>query len=225
VKDIAVVTGGSRGIGREIVRVLAGEYDVINLSRSISVIDNMPVFSSINCDISKKDDVEIAFKLISEMGRPKILINCAGTVEPKSILETTPEQWEHQLRVNLTGAFLCVREFLRYSRSGGKIINIASTAGTRPSPGWAVYGAAKAGLINFSQSLAEEMRPYGVKVYCLVPGRCATELRRKMAPDEDQSRIMQPEEVARFVRYLVAEDNILGNGQPLVLKTHRRDRP
>ncbi len=214
-KDIAVVTGASRGIGMEIAQRLKEQYFVVGLSRSFAA-EPPGSIAFCNCDITDAEDVKKIFKGISKIvSIPKILINCAGYVEPKSIIETTPEEWDYQIRVNLTGAFLCTKEFLKYNRSGGKIINIASTAGARPSPGWAAYGAAKAGLINFSLSLSEELKPYGIKVYCVNPGRCATELRRKMAPDEDQGRIMQPEDVARFVAYLVKEETGLLDGQAL----------
>lgn len=215
-RDIAVVTGGSRGIGREVARILAETYDVVSLSRSMPDV-GIPATRNIKCDITNPGEVAEAFCLAAQRGVLKILVNCAGVVEPKSVIETTLNEWECQIKTNLTGAFLCIKEFLRYNKAGGKIFNIASTAGTRPSPGWAAYGAAKAGLINFSQSLNEELRPYKVKVYCLVPGRCATGLRRKLAPDENQSKIMQPQEMAAVVRYLTENDGVL-SGHPLVVK-------
>ena len=211
-KDIAVVTGASKGIGFEIARKLSAKFTVCTLSRTRAN------YWYKYCDITDSMQVEEAFEAIKKtLGIPKILINCAGYVEPKSILETSSEDWIKTIDTNLTGVFYCVKEFIKYNKTGGRIVNIASTSGQRPSPGWAAYGAAKAGVINFSQSLSEELKPYGIRVYCVCPGRCATELRRKLAPDEDQSRIMQPGEVADFVYYLVSEDKIL-DSQTLIVK-------
>lgn len=208
-RDIAVVTGASSGIGAAIYHKLKQKYEVKGISRR---------GPDITANITNPEQVEAAFNsILRNSGVPKILINCAGFVEPKTIMEMTPQEWDYTLKVNLTGVFLCTRELLRHNKSGGKIINIASTSGQRASPGWAAYAAAKAAVINFSLSMSEELRPYGIKVYCVSPGRCATGLRRKLVPDEDQSRIMQPEEVADFVYYLAEHDNILDN-QPLTVK-------
>jgi 3-oxoacyl-[acyl-carrier protein] reductase len=205
VKDIAIVTGSSGGIGSAIADVLKNDFEIVSLSHTL-------------CDITDQSEVKDAFKELNKIvGMPKILINCAGYVNPKAILDTTIEEWERQIKVNLSGVFLCVKEFMKYNKTGGKIINIASTAGMRPSPGHAAYGAAKAGLINFSQSLSEELYQYGIKVYCIVPGRCATNLRKKLAPDEDQSKIMQPIDVANFVAALVNTDYPV-DGNPIVIR-------
>ncbi len=219
-KDIAVITGAGGGIGRAVAKALAKNYDVVGLSRK--PFDDMNFIDNISCDVTDKEQVSEAFGyIIRSYNEPKILINCAGYVNPKPIIETTPEEWEEQIQTNLTGAFLCTKAFLKYNLFKGKIINIASTAGTRPSPNHASYGAAKAGLINFSQSLSEELFSYGIKVYCLVPGRCATDLRRKLAPDEDMTKIMQPEEVADFVATLVDNDYPV-DGNPIVVRRQKK---
>ena len=213
---IAIVTGASRGIGYATALKLSKRFKVIGLSRNlVEGIDSFPV------DISDPIQVEQTFRAITKKhGIPKVLINCAGMVEPKGLLEIPFKEWQETISVNLTGTFLCTQQFAKYAKnSGGKIINISSTAGTRSQPGWSAYAASKAGVINLSLTMSGELKPYNIKVYCLAPGRCATKLREKLAPDEDQSLIMQPEEVAKFIFYLATSDNLL-DGQVL---TVRRD--
>ena len=186
-----IVTGGSRGIGRAICQKSNG----VSFSRTRSD-------PWVYCDVSDSDSVMQAFaRFVSEYGKPEALVNCAGIIEPQLIKDMDLGQWRQMIDTNLNGALYCIKEFLKYS--DGPIVNISSTAGTRPSPMWSGYGTSKAGLINLSLTLAEELKPQ--KVYTVVPGRCATALRRKIAPNEDQTTIMQPSEVADFVDYLLRE--------------------
>lgn len=207
-RDLAIITGASRGIGRSIYNVLKETYQVVGVSRE----------GDAPCDFSDPSQIPGMFEKINRVcGSPKVLINCAGYVEPKGIQEVELSDLLTTINVNLTSLILCTREFVKYNEGGGKIINIASTSGQRPSPGWSVYAAAKAGVINFSLTMAEELKPYNIQVYCISPGRCATELRRRLAPEEDQTKIMQPEEVAEFVQYLLEEPGLLSN-QVITLK-------
>jgi 3-oxoacyl-[acyl-carrier protein] reductase len=103
-------------------------------------------------------------------------------------------------------------------KNGGKIVNIASTAGMGPRPGWITYSSSKAAMISISQTLTEELAEYGIKVYCVSPGRCATKLRAKLAPDEDSAMIMQPVEVAKVITNLLLEDEQYLDGQNIVIR-------
>ena len=215
-KEIVIITGASRGIGYAIAKKLNDEFLVINLSRTPT-----SNFVSIQVDVTEPKQLFEAFQFITEnYGIPSVLINNAGYVDPKELLEITYDQWMRTLNTNLTGTFLCTQQFVSYNKSGGKIINIASTAGTRSQPGWSAYAASKAGIINFSLTMSAELKPLNIKVYCVTPGRCATDLRRKLAPEEDQSKIMQPQEVADFVYYLIKEDQLL-DGQSIIVKRGR----
>jgi len=197
--EIAVVTGGSSGIGLAISKKLSETHQVWNLSRSAGF------------DVTSPWDVSFLFsEIVKFHGIPSVLVNCAGFVEPKGLLEITDEEWYQTINTNLSGTFFCTREFVKHAKNvGGKIINIASTAGMRAQPGWSAYAAAKAAVINFSATMSEELSPYGIKVYCLSPGRCATALRKKLAPDEDQTSIMQPEDVADIVSFLVDNGDLI----------------
>ena len=103
--------------------------------------------------------IEFIRNVVNRYGRINFLINNAGYVKPLSLLETTLDDWKEQIDINLTGAFLMTREVVRYMKEyGGKIINIASTAGLSPRPGWSAYAASKAALINFSLTMSEELK-------------------------------------------------------------------
>jgi NAD(P)-dependent dehydrogenase (short-subunit alcohol dehydrogenase family) len=193
-----IVTGSERGIGKEIARELCrrGHY-YYGFSR----------FNDI--DVSDYDCVRKAFDDLADEP-PEALINNAGIVEMGSVLELTPDRWRRQFATNLDGVFYCTREYARIARNhGGKIINIASTAGLGPRPGRSAYAASKAAVINFSLSMAEELRPYGIKVYCVAPGACATDMRKVIAPDDDFESMMKPEELARLIVDLVEGGEML----------------
>ncbi|MBE3590652.1 MAG: SDR family oxidoreductase [Firmicutes bacterium] len=231
---VVIVTGASRGIGRAIAVELsrAGE-SVVAVARTARDLEETLRFMeevrpagsaarhSIHiADVTRESEVEALFRGAAERyGRVDVLVNNAGHVDPVGILEMTLENWTHTLATNLTAAFLCTREFVRANkRVGGKIINIASTAGLTPRPGWSAYAAAKAGLINFSLTMSEELKPYGIKVYCVAPGRTATELRQKLAPEEDPATILQPAAVGRLVRLLVSPEGDYIDQQTIVIR-------
>ena len=203
-----IVTGSERGIGKAISRELCRRgHHYYGFSRRNDI------------DVSDYDRIKQAFDELAN-APPEALINNAGIVEMGTILELTPEAWQRQFAVNLNGVFYCCKEYARIAKNtGGKIINIASTAGLGPRPGRSAYAASKAAVISFSLSIAEELRPYRIKVYCIAPGACATDLRRQIYPDEDFENMMKPGELARFVVDVV-EDGEMLDGQ--IIQVRRR---
>ncbi len=103
-------------------------------------------------------------------------------------------------------------------QNGGKIINIASTAGLTPRPGWSAYAAAKSGVINFSSAVAEELASYDIKIFVICPGRTATPLRKILAPTEDPKSIMQPDTVADTIVFCLTDAANPIEGQPILVR-------
>lgn len=188
-----IVTGGSKGIGAAVTRRLAADgYQVIDYSRSAGL------------DVT--DDVRLRAALIADMSsRTDGVVCCAGDVDPKPLAEETIEGWRHSFAVNLDHAWHVLNHVANAKLGAKFVILIASTAGTRPSPNWTSYAAAKAALINLGMSAHEELKSKGIRVYIIAPGRCATDLRKKLAPDEDPTTIMQPDEVAAVVARCAAD--------------------
>lgn len=207
-KKLAIVIGGSSGIGESIVNCLKEDYYVVNMSRSKDIIT----------DVTNSDSVKESFSFIKEQcGSPNIFIYCAGFVEPQGIREITEEIWDKTFNTNVKGAFLCTQEFIKICDKEATIIYIASTAGTRSSPGWSAYSSSKSALINFGLTMYDELKSSGIKVFIVNPGRCATKLRTVLAPNENQALIMQPRSVAMFIKYLLENGECL-SGQCLQIK-------
>lgn len=229
---VAIVTGASRGIGQAIAvelgragfAVAAAARSADGLQETGALIaeawDGPSPHMIVTADVEDEESVmELFSGVVDRYGRIDLLVNNAGYVDPVGILETSLENWSKTLATNLTGAFLCTREFVRHNkRVGGKIVNVASTAGMSARPGWSAYAAAKAGLINFSNTMSEELKPYGIKVYCVAPGRTATQLRTRLAPNEDQSKILQPNAVGRLVRFLASPEADYIDQQTIVIR-------
>jgi 3-oxoacyl-[acyl-carrier protein] reductase len=210
-----VIVGGSSGIGRATCQALKDKYQVINMSRrKNNEVENIYV------DVENYESVKDSFSFcIEKYGKPSILVYSAGWVQPEGLLEIEPETWHKTLDTCLSGAFYTTKSFVKVCDKlrNPKIVYIASTAGTRSQPGWVAYSSAKAGIINFGLTMSEELKSYGIRVYVISPGRCATELRKKLAPNEDPESIMQPYEPASFIKYLLENGQLL-DGQNLIVR-------
>ena len=223
---VIIVTGASSGIGYHTALKLQESGDIIIwTSRAIEKNEEIKKHlknNSIlkNLDVSSEESVVDLINYVRDKyGRLDALINCAGYVDPESLFSTTLENWEKTLKVNLTGTFLCVKYAgLLMKKTGGKIVNIASTAGLTPRPGWSAYAAAKSGVINFSSAIAEELSGYGIKVFVIAPGRTATPLRKILAPNEDPQTIMQPQTVADMILFCLRPEADCIEGQPLLVR-------
>ncbi len=167
-------------------------------------------------DVTNYEEVQQVFAGL-KYHTPDVLINNAGKVKLGSILELTPADWKHQIDVNLNGVFYCCKEFVRIAnKKGSKIINIASTAGLGGRPGRSAYSASKAGVINFTESIASELRPYNIKVYCICLGACNTKLRHEIYPDDNFNNMLQPKKFAEVVLNIIEHGNYLDNQNILI---------
>lgn len=230
--SICIITGAGDGIGKATAKELSGsgfydKYALLGRNREAleKTLSEMSGISAENKKIYQIDleEVEkipgIVEEIYRDFGGIDCLLNIAGYTDPQALLSTSIENMKKTYAVNVFAPFMLIRECTKYmKKSGGKILNVASTAGITPRPGWLSYASSKASVIAMSQTLTEELAEYGIKVYCISPGRCATKLRRKLAPDEDQSRIMQPEEVAKIISRLIEPDESCLDGQNIIIR-------
>jgi 3-oxoacyl-[acyl-carrier protein] reductase len=197
---VAVVTGASRGIGEAVARRLrAGGYRTVGLARS-------PGEDIVPCDVGDEREVVDAFDVIGQaFGPVSLVVNAAGMTEVDLVHDWEPESFVNQWRTNLLGTALVCREFVRRLPDDvtGRIVNVSSTSASRPAPGWGAYSSSKAAVEQLTRTLSEELD--SVHVFGVAPGRCATDLRRVLAPDEDPASIMQPDEVADVVFWLLTD--------------------
>jgi 3-oxoacyl-[acyl-carrier protein] reductase len=229
-----LISGASRGIGLETAKALSqGDSEfgcVVMIARQSSVFDEAlkmvrqkagrRKIVAIEADLSNPLVVDSIYDRLDAEGiKLMTIINNAGFTKPSSLIEAELADFETTMRVNLFSPFKLIQVALRRSHPLTQIINIASTAGLNGRSGWLTYSSSKAAIINMSEVLREELRPYGIDVVCLSPGRCATDLRRTLAPDEDPSTIMQPEQVASIIKLMTTKTGALLNSQNLVVRT------
>lgn len=212
----AIVTGAGRGIGRGVALALAAEGAAVVLASrtrreladvAAAVRDRGGRALAVPTDVTSPEAVDaLVEQTVAELGRVDVLVTAAGVASFGPLAGTKPADWEPMLAVNLRGAMLCCRAVLppMLRQRRGTIINVASIAARRAIAGTAVYAATKAGLIAFSQVLAEELRADGVRVGVVVPGAVDTPLWDSIPGGPDRARMLKPEDVARAVVLMAA---------------------
>ncbi len=229
-----LVTGASKGIGLKTVREFFyadnGITDFILLSRESDdfklvlkeLSENNPYgkkVTSYYIDLFDRDGlVNLMRDIKVAHGKVDILINNAGFTAPMAIHQIDFADFERTIGVNLYAPFTIVQSLLHNGNTFELIVNIASTAGISGRSGWLTYSSSKAALITMSEVMKEELAIYGTRVVCISPGRCATDLRRTLAPDEDPSTIMQPEHVARVIAMLASDVGRFVDSQNIVVR-------
>ena len=209
----AVVTGGSRGIGFAITAALleAGANVVIcgtsqsHLDAARRKLKGEQRLETIRADVRVRADVDRLIETaVSRFGGLDILINNAGVGVFGDVADLSDADWQKMLDTNLTGVFYCCSAAIPRlrKRGGGWIINISSLAGKNPFLGGAAYGATKAGLNMFSETLMQEVRHDGIRVCSILPGSVATEFFTPGA--RDTNWMLTPEDVAQVVMDLLA---------------------
>ena len=183
---VAVVTGGSRGIGEAIAAALHGAgAHVLRLARTLAPAESERR-TDIPCDVTVPAHVErVAAEIVRTHGAPDLLVNSAGVFLIKPMADTTPAEFAEQVAVNLTGAFTVLRAFLRpmMDRGRGLVINVGSIADHTSFPGNAAYGASKTGLRGLHGVMAAELAGTGVRATLLAPGPVDTTLWEPVTPD------------------------------------------
>jgi 3-oxoacyl-[acyl-carrier protein] reductase len=227
----ALVTGGSRGIGYAVAdRLLAGDVTGLVLTartpvtltraaRQLQAAHPGRTVAHHLADLADRDAVKgLAEAAMRLLGQVDILINNAGVAIPSPIRHIHASDLDYTMAVNVAAPLLLLQKLLAAGNTFDLVVNVASTAGITGHPEWATYSASKAALISMSAVMRRELAADGTRVVCVSPGRCATELRRVLAPDENQDRIMQPGHVADAMAALVADTGRVFDGQNLVIR-------
>ncbi len=215
---VALITGGSRGIGKALAAAYAREGARVFicarhrplLDRAMREIrDRGGEIDGLAGDVGRAEDVRrIVRGATDRYGVIDILVNNASLLGPRvSIVDYPPSDWEEVLRVNLTGVFLMTQEVLRLMvpRRQGAIINISSGVGKVGKARWGAYAASKFAVEGFTQVLAEELKGLGIRVNAVNPGATRTEMRAAAYPDEDPLTLPVPEAIVSVFVYVASD--------------------
>ena len=233
-KKVALITGATRGIGREIALTLAEEgYNIAlnyrkaneELEKLRKEIEEKGVKCLAVCgDVSNFEEVEEFVKeIISEFGRIDVLVNNAGITKDMLLMRMKKEDFESVVDVNLVGTFNVTKNVISYMMKArsGRIVNISSVVGISGNAGQTNYSASKAGIIGFTKSLAKEVASRNINVNAVAPGFIETnmtevlkeEIKEEIAKSIPLKRMGKAKDVANLVKFLVSEDSSYITGQ------------
>ena len=233
---VAVVTGASRGIGKECARTLAaaGALVILNYNKSAEkaeaavgeICDLNGRAECFGADVSQPEEVQRLFEHVRKThGRVDILVNNAGILRDKLLLSMELSDWDKVMDLNLKGVFLCTRsaaEMMMHKHSG-KIVNISSISAIKGGRGQTNYASAKGGIISFTRACAVELAGKGIQVNAVLPGMIVTDMSsraRKLAGDAilksiPAGRFGEPTDVAKMVLFLASELSDYVSGQAI----------
>ncbi len=232
---VAVVTGGTRGIGKAIVeRLLSDGFSVVFTGRSAESVakamESLPEGAKgYPCDGTDPAAVRAFFdQVLMEQGRIDVLVNNAGITRDGLVMRMKPEQWDEVLNTNLKGAFLCAQAVARpmmKNPEGGRIINISSVIGLMGNAGQANYAASKAGLIGLTKSLAKEFASRNILVNAVAPGFIETdmtsvlseEMKKQILAQIPLGRMGSGKNIASVCSFLAGPDSAYITGQVLTV--------
>jgi 3-oxoacyl-[acyl-carrier protein] reductase len=225
----ALVTGGSRGIGRAIAAELANAGALVVVGYRSGVEEAEGVASEIGGKAVQADvsDPEEAKRLIDEAGDVDVLVNNAGVTRDGLLVRMPDEDWRAVLDTNLGGTFNTCRAASRgmMKRRSGAIVNVSSVVGVHGNPGQTNYAASKAGIIGFTKALARELGSRGVRANVVAPGYISTrltnelpeELRQTMLANTPLGRFGEPQDIAGAVRFLCSDAAAFVTGEVLLV--------
>lgn len=229
---VVVVTGASRGIGREIAAAFAAQGDQVACVAT-RLESSGPVAEEIGgrayaCNVSQADSVAATFEQIAaEMGDPAVLVNNAGITHDTLILRMKDEDWDQVIAVNLKGAFLCSRAVMKAMMKArfGRLVNVSSIIGLTGAAGQANYAASKAGLIGLTKSIAKEVGSRGITCNAVAPGFIQTdmtadlpaEFREYVEKTAPIGRLGHPSDIAPAVLFLASDGAGYITGQTLTI--------
>jgi 3-oxoacyl-[acyl-carrier protein] reductase len=237
-KRVAVITGGSRGLGRAVALELArrGAFVAINYRANVREAQEALRLVEVaggngalyRADVADAAAVQAMFaQVLRERGRVDVLVNCAGITRDEYFATMRPESWRDVMQTNLNGTYYCCKAVVRSMCAAGRgaIINIGSGSSVSPRAGQVNYGASKSSLLGLSKSLAREVADRGVRVMLVAPGFIETDM-SKALPDRVVAESLkliplgrwgQPEEVADVVAFLASEEAGYITGQAVLI--------
>ena len=218
-----LISGGDRGIGAAAARAFyAAGYRVAvlyhsNTEAAAALEKELPGCTIVQCDVASRASCELAFRVVEQaLGHVDVLVSNAGIAQQKLFTDITPEEWQHMLDVNLSGAFhlcqLALPGMIR--RKAGRILTVSSMWGQTGGSCEVHYSAAKAGLIGLTKALAKEEGPSGITVNCVAPGVIDTDMmaaftaedKAALAEETPVGRLGTADEVAKLLLFLAGED-------------------
>jgi 3-oxoacyl-[acyl-carrier protein] reductase len=236
--QVAIVTGGTKGIGRAISLLLAeeGARVVANFSRDVEAAENLMSEAKskrlgmglFKADVTQFEQVkEMVEETFAQYGKIDILVNNVGLVRDNFLMLMSDEDWDSLLRANLTSLFHCCKAVIRkmIPQRKGKIINISSISGILGTSGQTNYAATKGGMISFTKSLARELGSFNIHVNAVAPGLIESEVVSAMPKEKVEAilkssslgRIGKPEEVAKVVLFLASDHSDYITGQTIIV--------
>ena len=226
---IAIVTGGSRGIGKGIAKkLLISGAKVALLGKSAELsnktrieLEKLGEIIYFSADIKKSSDIKSSIKkIVEKWNKIDILINNAGITHDKLAIRTSEDEWSNVLDTNLKGTFNCTKSVLPYmiKNKSGRIVSISSVVGIMGNPGQASYCASKAGIIGFTKSIAKEYGSKSITVNAVAPGLIETDMTKDINTEKlSKSIILErsgtPEDISNLVCFLCTEDASYITGQ------------
>ena len=236
---VAIITGGSAGIGEAIAKDFAREGAKVVIvgrreAKAQAVADEISKGGTpavaVSADVGIAEDVDRIFEeTLKAFGEVNIIVNNAAIIHQAEVIDTEEEDWDRVIRNNLKSCFLCCKAAAKQmikQQKGGKIINISSIHATLSEPSCSAYTAAKGGMEAFSRTLATELAPHKINVNCIQPGATYSELTTPMYTDSVKKalfervpikKIAQPEWIAKGVTFLASEDSRYMVGSVLVM--------
>ena len=224
---VALVTGGTRGIGRAIAaaylgagaRVFICGRDENHLATALRELRSSGDIDGCAVDIGRVADAKkLARRAVERFGAIDVLVNNASILGPRVPIADYPDSaWEEVLRVNLSGIFFLTREVLAlmFAKGTGSIINVTSGVGRQGKARWGAYAVSKAGIECFTEMLADEIKNSAVRVNAVNPAATRTEMRAAAYPDEDPLTLPRPEEIVEIFLYLASEASSAITGRSL----------
>ncbi|HBE79353.1 MAG TPA: 3-oxoacyl-[acyl-carrier-protein] reductase [Firmicutes bacterium] len=233
-REVAIITGGARGIGRAIALALSAEGATVFLSDVSEAVHETAAeirnlggqAASLVGNVTKEADCEaMVNEAVKTFGKLDILVNNAGITKDNLLLRMSEADWDAVLDINLKGTFLCTKAAIKpmMKQRSGKIVNIASVIGLMGNPGQANYSASKGGVIAFTKTMAKELGSRNIRVNAIAPGFIESKMTEVLSDDAKDKltkaiplgTLGKPEYVAKAVVFLASGDACYTTGQVL----------